>query len=97
MVKAPKRLKHDLKKVIVKTGFKSYHSGIFRGSLHEKRYRDLQLSEQLSVDGAPKEAVEVFAMREAQEVEAMTFRNWHGVQQQVHQLLTLQRINRQQV
>lgn len=51
--------------------------------------------QQLSVDGHLEEAVEVLAVREAQEVMAMTSRYWHrehdGVQQQVHQLLTLQR------
>lgn len=96
MVKAVKRLKHIFKKLEkkqrTKTGRDGYHGGIFRGSFHEKWHGDLKLPEQLSVDGGLKEAVEVFSVWEAQQVQAVTFRNWHGVQQQVHQSLALQRI-----
>lgn len=57
----------------------------------------MQTSQQLGVDGHLEEAVEVLAVREAHEVVAVTSRYWHrkhdGVQQQVHQLLTLQRNN----
>lgn len=80
---------------------KSYHAGILRGSFHEAWYCGVQTSQQLGVDGRLEEAVEVLAVREAHEVMAMTSRYWHrqhnGVQQQVHQLLTLKRnINTQQ-
>lgn len=79
----------------VKTRSKRYHGGSLRRSFHEAWYCGLQTSQQLSVDGHLEEAVEVLAMRKAQEVMAVTSRYRHrehyGVQQQVHQLLTLQR------
>lgn len=79
----------------VKMRSKRYHGGSLRRSFHEVWYCGLQTSQQLSVDGHLEEAVEVLAMRKAQEVMAVTSRYRHrehyGVQQQVHQLLTLQR------
>lgn len=85
--------------IFLKTNLKkrrrSYHGGILRRSFHEAWYYGLQASQQLCVDGHLEEAVEVLAMWEAQEVMAMTSRYRHrehdSVQQQVHQLLTLQR------
>lgn len=55
----------------------------------------VQASQQLCVDGQLEQAVKVLAMREAQEVVAVTSRYGHrkhdGVQEQIHQLLSLQR------
>lgn len=79
----------------VRTRTKRYHGGILRRSIRKAWYCGLQTSQQLSVDGHLEEAIEVLAMREAQEVIAVTSRHRHrqhyGVQQQVHQLLTLRR------
>ena len=82
---------------------RSYHAGILGGSSHEAWHGDVKTSQQLSVDGDLEEAVEVLAVGEAQEVTAVTPGYWHGehdgIQQQVHQLLTLHRdyIPRQEV
>lgn len=79
----------------MRTRTKRYHGRILRRSIHEAWYCGLHTPQQLSVDGRLEEAVEVLAMREAQEVMALISRYRHrehyGVQQQVHQLLTLQR------
>lgn len=56
---------------------KSYHGGILRGSIHEAGHCGVETSQQLGVDGRLEEAVEVLAMREAQEVVAVTSRYWH--------------------
>lgn len=56
---------------------KSYHAGVLGGSFHEAWYCGVQTSQQLSVDGRLKEAVEVLAVREAYEVMTMTSRYWH--------------------
>lgn len=74
----------------MKKGRKSYHGVIFTRSSHETRYGGLHVSQQLSVDGCLEKAVEVLSMGKVQEVKGVTSRYWHGVQQQVHQLLTLQ-------
>lgn len=64
-------------------------------SFHQAWHCCVQTSQQLSVDGRLKKAVEVLAMREAQEVVAVTSRKGHrkhdGVQEQIYQLLALQR------
>lgn len=57
------------------------------------RYGDVQVLQQLGINGHLEEAVEVLAMGEAEEVTALAPRQGNrehdGVQQQVHQLLTL--------
>ena len=72
---------------------KSYHARILGGSSHKTWNCGIAASQQLGVDGHLEEAVEVLAMWEAQEATAVASRYWNrehdGVQQQVHQLLTL--------
>lgn len=72
----------------METGTNGYHGGLSRGSFEDQRDRDLKVFQELSVDAGLKEAVEAFAMREA-----AAPRKRDGVQQQVHQLLALQRSN----
>lgn len=66
-----------------------------RGDGGEARHRRIQAPQQLRVDGRLKEAVKVLAVREAEEVLAVAAGHRHGerdgVQQQVHELLVLQR------
>lgn len=79
----------------------NYHAGILRGGLHEAWYGGFQIFQQLCVDGGLEEAVEVLAVGEAEEVVAVTAWDRHrqhdGVQQQLHQLLTLQKTTSAQI
>lgn len=73
----------------------AHRGGILRGNGGEARHRRIHAPQQLRVDGRLEEAVEIFAVREAEEVLAVAPRYGHGehdgVQQQVHELLVLRR------
>jgi len=71
-----------------------YHSGVAGRCPHEGGHGVVQLPEQLGIDGHLEEAVEVLAVREAEEAVAVaTAGQRHGepdgVEQQLHQGVTL--------
>lgn len=55
----------------------NHRGGVLRRSVHKARHGGRHTFQQLGVDGHLEEAVEVLAVREAQEVRAVVARYWY--------------------